>query len=149
MLSTRIRIWLVWNQEHIKLTSNFPTQRKISHACKYIYWPRNTAGQHCIPLLQDNTIPDVSHCWTETVFTVQNKKPSAVRILCPSSRTSTEGFTHKKSHRWTHFYCSRKPKCVLKPCYNKVSNKLITTLDEFLRFMTSWSTRNLQRGANV
>jgi hypothetical protein len=83
MLSTRLRIWLVWNREHLKLTSNFHTQGKISHAWKYIYWPSITAGQYCIPLLQDNTIPAVSHCWTETIFTVQDKSPVQYVFFVP------------------------------------------------------------------
>jgi hypothetical protein len=123
---------------------NFLTWGTNSHTWKSVHDIMLQPGNTVYVLCKTIQFIAVNYGWAEAIFTQQNKVKG---IFSPSHRKSMMG-SYKKCHSWTHFHHSRKPKCVLKPCCEKVTNK--TNIQSWLiptNYVTSWSTHKFPVGS--
>jgi len=104
-----------------------------------------------LTLQLDNTV----NFWCKTVrilavsygWTVLNR--TKLKCIFVHPVVNLKRGSYKKHHSWTRFHGSRKPKCVLNPCCEKLST-LAFRLDSFPRFR--WQTGvlvTLQWGSKI
>jgi len=70
---------------------------------------------------------DIVYLWCKTIWypavsygwTILNR--TKVKCIFIYLLVNLQKGTYKNCHSWTHFHCSRKPKCFSKPCCEKVS----------------------------
>jgi len=124
--TTLISLWCNRKRQYLSLlptTSTFSEEEKSSHSWKPIYDLALQQHNICVVYLWCKIIRflSVGHCWTEAIYTEQNKS-HVQYIFFVLSVVNLQKRSHKKCHSWTQFHRSRKPKCVLKPCCKKVPN---------------------------